>query len=168
MLALEATAALPDKVTSALLYEPPIDPQTTPAEYLRRHEEMAKLAEKGDREAMLSAFMTSTGMSRQALNVFRQGPAWAPFANVGFTIEHDYRILADARESDAPPLRWSNIQVPVSVVDGDSSFPFMEAGADWVAAGVPGAKRRTLAGQSHECDPKVLGPVIGDFFAYRQ
>lgn len=125
---------------------------------------MAALAETGDWDAMLTSFVLYTGMPEDALQGFKQSPDWAAFLAVAPTLEHDYRILAEARASHETPARWRNIAVPVLVANGDASFPFMSAGADWVASGVPGAQRRAIAGQSHEFDPKVLGPVLRDFF----
>jgi pimeloyl-ACP methyl ester carboxylesterase len=165
VLALEATAALAGKVTSAFLYEPPINPASTSADAQKLHADMAALGDKGDREAMLTSFVFYTGMPEEALQGFKQSPDWAPFVAVAPTLEHDYRILADARETDAPPARWGNITVPVMVANGDASFPFMDAGAAWVAGGVPGAQRLILPGQSHEFDPKVLGPELIRFFS---
>lgn len=165
VLALEATAGLPGKVTSAFLYEPPIDPASSPAQAQKLHAEMAALEKTGDREAMLTSFVFYTGMPEEALQGFKHSPAWAQFVAVALTLEHDYRVLADARETDAPPQRWGQIAVPVMVAHGDASFPFMEAGAKWVAAGVPGAQRQVIAGQSHEFDPAVLAPKLRQFFA---
>lgn len=165
VLALEATAALPGKVTSAFLYEPPIDPSSSPAQSQQLHADMAALTETGDRDAMLTSFMFYTGMPDDALDGFKQSPDWAQFLTVAPTLEHDYRVLADARREETPPARWQNIAVPVMIANGDASFPFMDAGAAWVASGIPGAQRRVLAGQSHEFDPKVLGPVLGKFCA---
>jgi hypothetical protein len=34
-----------------------------------------------------------------------------------------------------------------------------------LAAVVPGAQHRTLPGQTHMVKPKVLAPVLGEFFA---
>lgn len=164
VLALEATAALPGKVTSAFLYEPPIDPDSSPADARKLHADMAALRQSGDREAMLTSFLFYTGMPEGALEGFKQSPDWALFLSVAPTLEHDYRVLADARDTETPPARWGSIAVPVMVANGDASFPFMEAGAAWVAAGVPGAQRRVLAGQSHEFDPRVLAPELARFF----
>lgn len=165
VLALEAGVALGDKVTGVLLYEPPVDPERPAAEAWTRHAKMVDLSAKGDADAMMVDFMSGVGMPPEAVQGFRNSPAWAGYADVGLTLEHDYRIMAEAVDGDRPPARWQDIQVPVLVVNGDASFPFIEPGAAWVAAAVPGARRKVLPGQSHQFDPKVLGPVIADFFA---
>lgn len=165
VLALEAGVALPGRVTGVLLYEPPVNPAQSSASYWKQHAEMAALSAEGKAEAMMAGFMLGVGMPPEALEGFRQSPVWPAFAAVGLTIAHDYRVMAEATDGDKPPARWQAIKVPVLVVNGDASFPFIEPGAAWVAAAVPGARRQVLAGQSHEFDPKVLGPVLTAFFA---
>lgn len=164
VLALEAAAALPEKVTGVVMYEPPIDPEQSSEASWQQHAEMAVLAETGDAAGMMVKFMTGVGMPPEAVEGFRQSPAWSAYEAVGLTLEHDYRIMAEATDGNRAPERWQRAKMPVLVVDGDASFPFMKAGADWVAAALPNATRRTLTGQSHEFDPKVLGPVLMEFF----
>lgn len=164
VLALEAAVALKHKVRGLVMYEPPIDPARSASDYREDHAAMAKLAAEDRGEDMMAGFMSAV-MPPEAVAGFRQSPAWPPFAAVGLTIEHDYRVLADARESDHPPQRWQELVAPVLVLDGDASFPFMNAGADWVASGLSNVTRMTLAGQSHDFDPKVLGPEVGRFLS---
>ena len=164
VLALEAAAALGNKVTGAFLYDPPLDPQQDAAEPWRQHAEMAALAREDRGEEMMVRFMRGVGLSPEALEGVRRSPAWPNFVAVGKTLEHDYRILAEARDADQPPQRWRSVTAPVMVAAGDKSLPFMVAGADWVAGGVPGARRLMVAGQGHDYDPEVLAPLVADFF----
>lgn len=163
VLALEAAAARPEQVRGAVLYEPPIDVGQSPQHYLNEHTAMAALADKGMGEAMMAEFMGGV-MPPEAFDAFRQSPAWPAFAAVGLTLEHDYALLAGARADEVPPARWAAIAAPVLVLDGDASFPFMAAGADWVASGLPGATRETLAGQGHDVSPDILAPRIARFW----
>lgn len=164
VLALEAAAAMPRKIKGLALYEPPIDPDRSGDTYRYEHMQMAVQAAQGRAAEMTSDFLLGVGMSKEQLDGFRQSPAWPTFASVGLTIEHDYRILADARAGDEPPERWQNAIMPVLILDGDKSFPFMAAGADWVASGLHNVERMTLAGQSHEYDPALLAPLLTVFF----
>lgn len=164
VLALEAAAAMPRKIKGLALYEPPIDPGRSSNAYRYEHMQMAVRAAEGRGAEMMSDFLLGVGMNEKQLEGFKQSPAWPAFASVGLTIEHDYRILADARASDTPPERWQNAIMPVLILDGDKSFPFMAAGADWVASGLHNAERITLADQSHEYDPILLAPVLTVFF----
>jgi pimeloyl-ACP methyl ester carboxylesterase len=45
------------------------------------------------------------------------------------------------------------------------TMPFMRASADELAAVIPQVERRTLEGQWHDVDIKVLAPVLADFIA---
>lgn len=164
VLALEAAAAMPRQVKAVALYEPPIDPSRTSQSYRDEHEKMARLAAEGRGSDMLSDFLSGVGMGPETLAGFKASPAWPAFAAVGLTLEHDYRLLADARSSDRPPERWQNAIMPVLILDGDQSFSFMGPGADWVAGGLHNAQRVTLAGQGHEYDPEKLAPLLTVFF----
>ncbi|WP_162249181.1 alpha/beta fold hydrolase [Devosia sp. Root685] len=164
VLALEAASAMPRKIKGLVLYEPPIDPDRSGDAYRYEHMQMAMEAAQGRAAEMMSDFLLAVGMSREALQAFKESPAWPAYAAVGMTLEHDYRILADARAGDTPPEHWQNAIMPVLVLDGDKSFPFMAAGADWVASGLHNVERMTLAGQSHEYDPKLLAPLLTVFF----
>jgi pimeloyl-ACP methyl ester carboxylesterase len=162
VLAAEAAAALGSAITGLVLYEPPIDPSQSALEYEQDRAGMASLAREGRAEEMMADFMGAF-MSPEDLAGFQQSPVWPAYAAVGRTLEYDYQILAEARQGDAPPARWSRTTAPTLVLDGDQSFPFMKAGADWVASGLPGAERRTLQGQAHGYAPEVMAPVILEF-----
>ncbi len=162
VLAVEAAAALGEKIRGLVLYEPPIDPARSAQDYQDDHADMAALAQEGKAEDMMLAFLGAV-MPPDALEQFRRSPVWPAYAAIGLTLEYDYRILAAARQGDSPPARWSQIAAPVLVLDGDRSFPFMRAGADWVASGLPAAERRTLPGQDHGYDPAIMAPVIAEF-----
>ena len=164
VLALEAAAAMPRKIKGLALYEPPIDPTRSSDTYRDEHKQMAMQAAQGRAAEMMSDFLLGVGMPEEALDGFKASPAWPAFAAVGLTLEHDYRILADARAGETPPERWQNAIMPVLVLDGDKSFHFMAAGADWVASGLHNVERITLADQSHEYDPNILAPLLTVFF----
>jgi pimeloyl-ACP methyl ester carboxylesterase len=164
VLALEAAAALPN-VTKVFGYEPPVDPEEKEANARKGLAEMEALAAKGQGAAMMEKFMGEVGMPPDQLEGFKQSPGWPAYASVGHTLAYDYRIMAEAIVGDRLPERWKNIRVPVMIANGDASYGFMGPGADYVARAIPGAKRQTLPGQSHEVDPKVLVPVLTEFFS---
>lgn len=163
VLALEATVALGSRIKASALYEPPIDPARSSASYKADHAEMAALADRGQAGEMMARFM-GYFMPPEELDAFRQSPGWTGYEAVGLTIEHDYRILAEARSEDAQPRRWRECRTPVLILDGEASFPFMKTGADWIAAALPHATRKSLADQAHAYDPAVVGPELLDFF----
>ena len=102
VLALEATAALGSKVKGLVMYEPPIDPERSSESYQSDHRDMAALAAENRGEDMIVNFLFDI-MPPEVFEGFRNSPSWPSFAAVGLTIEHDYRVLADARATDDPP-----------------------------------------------------------------
>ena len=53
--------------------------------------------------------------------------------------------------------------MPVLVLNGDASFPFMPMAADAVAAALPNATQKVLAGQDHGPKPDVMAPIVREF-----
>ena len=79
---------------------------------------MVALSERGDAEGMMAAFLAGVGMPPEAIEGFRQSPAWPAYAAVGLTIEHDYRVMAEATDGDRHPARWRDATIPVLSLAG--------------------------------------------------
>lgn len=164
VLALEAAAALPGKITRVLCYEPPINGAQSREEAFADLARMEAFKSRGDGAGAMEAFMASVGTPPEQIEGFKASPVWAGFAAVGTTIAHDFRIMAEATKGDMAS-RWRGITQPVLVVNGDQSFAFMEAGADAAAAALPNATRKTLPGQGHGPDAAIIAPLMARFFA---
>jgi hypothetical protein len=51
------------------------------------------------------------------------------------------------------------------VIDGGASPPWLGNAAQGLVDVLPEARRRTIDGQTHDVDPALLAPVLGEFFA---
>jgi pimeloyl-ACP methyl ester carboxylesterase len=170
VVALEAAAAgLPiDKV---IMYEPPfVLPGSgfpaPPADYV---ETLDRFTAGGDRGAAAAYFMRSVGMPLEAIEGAKRSPIWPLMESIAPTIAYDGRFMFDAYYTRGRfPERWRNAKLPVLVVNGDASFPFMPMAADAVAAALPDASRKVLAGQDHGPAPEALAPVIREFLGRRE
>jgi hypothetical protein len=60
--------------------------------------------------------------------------------------------------------RWASVMVPTLVMDGGASPAWLRNAAQAVTDLLPNANRRTLEGQTHNVDAKVLAPVLKEFF----
>jgi pimeloyl-ACP methyl ester carboxylesterase len=165
VVALEAAAAgLPiDKV---VMYEPPFVLQGSgfpppPADY---NEALEAMVAAGDIDGPPAYFMRSVGMPPEAIEGARHSPIWPLMQSIGPTISYDGHFMFDAYYATGHfPDRWRNATMPVLVVSGDRSFPFMPAAADAVAKALPNATRKVLAGQDHGPKPDVFAPVLRAF-----
>ena len=126
---------------------------------------MALLA-AGRREDAVEYFMTaSVGVPPQVVDGMRKDPSWSGLVARAHTIPYDGRVMDDTMSGSPAPLRqWASVSTPTLIMDGGASYPFMHASADAIAAVLPNAERRTLAGQAHGAAPDVLAPVLVEFF----
>lgn len=165
VVALEAAASgLP--VDKLVMYEPPVilpgQPfPPPPRDYV---ETLNRLAQSGDKGAPFAYFMQSLGTPPEAIEEMKKTPIWPVMESIGPTIAYDGRFMFDAYYSAGKfPARWKNAKLPVLILDGDASFPFMNAAANAVAAELPNASRKTLAGQDHGPKPDAMAPVLREF-----
>jgi pimeloyl-ACP methyl ester carboxylesterase len=96
----------------------------------------------------------------------RQSPMWQGMEAVAHTLAYDGETLGDAMTGK--PLskkRWGSIAVPTLVMDGGASPAWLRNAVQAVTDLLPNAERRTLEGQTHNVDPKVLAPVLAEFFS---
>jgi pimeloyl-ACP methyl ester carboxylesterase len=139
------------------LYEPPFT--GAKAEYTS---ELNELLAAGRRGAAVERFMTYVGTPAGAIAGMRQGPGWPLLEAIAPTLAYDNAAMGDG---DVPRDEAAAVSVPTIVVDGAQSPEGLRDAADAVAGAIPGARRRTLAGQTHDVSPDALAPVLIEFFS---
>jgi pimeloyl-ACP methyl ester carboxylesterase len=163
-LALQTAAKLgPARVPRLALYEPPYGPNDGKQKeefsgQKRRVNELIKTGRPGDAAAH---FLAAIGTPPEALEKLKASPEWEAMKKIDFTLAYDYAVLGDGT---VPEAIARAIAVPTLVLDGEKSMEFMHATADQVAKLIPGAKRKTLKGQTHQAAPEVVAPVLSEFF----
>ena len=78
------------------------------------------------------------------------------------TLAYDSEVLGKGHA--LPAARLSRITIPTLVMHGGAGAPFMRDAAKAVSEAIPQAQLRTLARQTHGVSPKVLAPVLEEFF----
>lgn len=91
----------------------------------------------------------------------RQSPMWPVFEGVAHTIAYDFAVLGDGT---VPRDRAANVAVPALVADGGASPDSLRRPTRALADAIPGAKYRTLEGQTHEVSPNAMAAVLKEFF----
>ena len=90
---------------------------------------------------------------------------WERMRAIAPTIPHDAAFMSEfMKGKQLPAGYWSKVKVPVLVGDGGASPAWLHNAADALAEALPNASRETFEGQTHSFDPKVLAPVIIEFF----
>ena len=162
-LALEATIKLGHKVKKLALYEAPYDSDDARKlafrTYRRQLEEVLAAGRPGD---ALALFMLFVGMPPEHLEGARKQPMWPMWEAVAHTLPYDAAALGE--DGSVPTEKAARVPVPTLVMDGSASFPFMNTTAVALAKAIPNGEHRTLEGQTHEVEAKVLAPALVEFF----
>ena len=164
---LETAAATPG-ITKVVVYEVPfiVDDgrQPVPDDYA---EHLMKLGSESKRDEAVEYFATyALGIPAEYIAGMKQDQAtWSGMRGVAHTMAYDAAFVGEfMRGKPLPADHWTKVTVPVLVADGGASDAWMHHAADALAKVLPHASRQTLEGQTHAVDPKMLAPVIIEFF----
>src|SRR5215467_10634447 len=165
VLALDAAAAgLP--ITRLALFEPPfvVDDSRPPgpADYVQRLDASVADGRPGD---AVELFMTgAVGMPAEAVAGLRQSPFWPALEGIAHTIAYDGRIMGSTMSGRPLPAdRWAAVSVPVLVMYGRGTEPWLIAAARALADLLPTASLQAVEGAQHNVEPDVLAPVLRQF-----
>jgi pimeloyl-ACP methyl ester carboxylesterase len=162
-LAMEAAIKLGKKIRKLAMYEAPYnsDPAARQAwkEYRRQLAESLAAGCLGDAVVL---FMKLVDTPAEQIEGMRQAPVWPMFEAVAPTLAYDAAELGEDRS--VPVKRAAKVSAPALVMNG-TVIPFMLPTAQALAKAIPHAQHRTLEGQSHDVDLKVLAPELVKFFA---
>jgi pimeloyl-ACP methyl ester carboxylesterase len=164
-LSLDAAARLKG-IRKVAVYEAPFivdaGAPPRPADLIER---MRDLVVSGRRDAAVKLFMKTVGAPSFAILLMRLMPMWSKLRAVAHTLPYDFTILGDTGSGrPLPKSRWSNIDIPVLVMDGGKSPAWMRNAQRSLAELVVGSRYLTLEGQNHMLKPEAVAPVLMEFF----
>lgn len=99
-------------------------------------------------------------MPEPGLARMRASPMWEGLEHLAHTLSYDLRITARGatRLERLPAVRSQTL-----VMDGGASPPWMREAIQTLARAIPGARYRTLEGQTHAVDPGALARALEEF-----
>ena len=162
-LALEAAMQLRKKIGKLAIYEVPytLDNNARKAanEY---HKTLKKLLAAGRKDDAVALFVRSVGVSDKQIQAMKRMPMWKGLEKLAPTLAYDSEVLGKGHA--LPTDRLSQITIPTLVMHGGAGAAFMRDVATEISEAMPRAQLRTLARQTHGVSPKVLAPVLEEFF----
>ena len=163
---LETTAVTPG-VTKAFVYEVPfiVDDSRQPLADYEGH--TTRLVAEGKLDELIEYFITVVaGIPAEFVGGIKQDQAmWERMRAIAPTIPHDAAFMSEFMKGKPLPAGyWSKVKVPVLVGDGGASPAWLHHAAEALAEALPNASRETFKDQTHSLDPKVLAPVVIEFF----
>ncbi len=162
-LAMEAAIELGSKVKGLAMYEAPYNSDEAAREAWKEYRQRLRdlLAENRRGDALV-LFMLLVGMPAEQVPAARQHPMWPLWEAAASTLAYDAAVLGE--DASVPAERAAKVAVPALVMDGGSSYPFMNVSAVALADAIPNARHRTLEGQTHEVAAEAIAPVLVEFF----
>jgi pimeloyl-ACP methyl ester carboxylesterase len=148
-------------VTALFLYEPPFFSGLDYTEHLAALGSL--LADGNNEEAMRYNLTSVIGLPGEAVDQMAQAPWWPAMVAAAPTLVYDHAATHQINLDPDWRARWATVTAPTIVCSGDQSFPGLAEAADAVAAALPNASRRTLAGQGHRPAPEAIVPVLVEF-----
>jgi pimeloyl-ACP methyl ester carboxylesterase len=145
-------------------YEPPFIVQgTRPLPAADLGARMTALAASGDREGALRLFLVeSVGHPPAALARISASPAWPRMLVLAHTTPYDSAV---AGSFEVPRAALAALSLPLLMLHGNASFPWIIQTARAVAEAVPRAEEVMLEGQPHSPAAEALAPALLRFFA---
>src|SRR5688572_4094273 len=155
-LALEA-AASGLSITKVVAYEPPYVDDAGQRGGDAHEAELRNLLARGNRGGAVTYFMKDmVGAPAPVVVLMRLVPwVWRKLKAVAHTLPYDASVMTQFR---IPRARFAAIATPTLVMHGSKTDDRLKNAARMIAAVVPGARHRELAGQTHNVKPAVLTP----------
>ena len=148
-------------VSALALYEPPYFAGSDGREHIAA---LQRMLDEGQRDEATRYNMTAIiGLPGEAVDQMAEAPWWPGLVAVAPTLVYDHQASHDIETDPDWRARWARVTVPTVVYSGDRTFPGLPEAADAVAAALPNAQRRVLAGQDHGPTPEVIVPELARF-----
>ena len=151
-------------IAKLAMFEPPVlvdNEQLASMEIIAKELDAAILASRPGDAAEI--FLTKiVRMPPPFVGKMRGSPMWSGLAKLAHTLSRDVRLTARA------PARLEQLKAlktKTLVIDGDASPAWMREPIRALANAMPHAALRSLEGQNHDVDPKVLADTLDRFFA---
>lgn len=153
-------------VARLALFEPPvvIDDSRPPLaeDYVERLDAAVTSGRRGD---AVELFMTAAaGLPEEMVPGMRESEMWPGLEAVAHTIAYDGRNVGDTMSGR--PLRadlWDRVDVPVLVMHGTGTWPYLISGTQAVAEHLPTATLKPVPGENHSTTADVLAPALREF-----
>ena len=150
-------------ISKLVLFEPPFVDAARAKIFASIAQQLDQAIVEGRRGDAAELFLTKVvQMPAPAVAQMRKSPMWAGLERLAHTLSYDVLITArgPSRIEQVASVRSATL-----AVDGGASPPWMREAIRTVANAIPNARRRTLEGQTHDVDSKVLARAIEEFLS---
>lgn len=162
-IALHVASKLYKKVRKLAIYEAPYsladEEYKTVTEY---YDQLKKLLKEGRNADAVTLFIQSVGVSDKQIQAIKSMPMWRGLEKMAPTLAYDSEVMGEGHAMPVALLK--SIKIPTLVMYGGAGTIPMRDAAQAISKLIPHVQIRTLDGQTHGVSPKVLAPVLIEFF----
>ncbi len=167
ILALQMAQRCPTNVERLIAYEPPVFFATPDLIEADLPERLEALLAAGKGEAAVETFLREGPRAPEAeLQSLKAGPTWAQTVkSFAHTVPYDSDVQ---RSFSADAAELSRIRIRTRMLVGGASPARMRSGAETIAARLPNATLRELAGQRHAAmlsAPAIFASAVEEFLS---
>jgi pimeloyl-ACP methyl ester carboxylesterase len=144
------------------LFEPPYvgdKPHRKPENPAGQLAEMIAAGRKGD--AVNFYLRKVIGVPAIVPFILRLTPNWPKMKANANSLPYDAAVCGDF---NMPRQQVASIGIPTLVIDSEKSPGVLRDAVQEVAGALPNGKRISLAGKVHDVPPKILAPVLKEFY----
>ena len=149
-------------ISQLVLYDTPFvvdeDHEPLPADFADQLAELIAGGRRGDAVELFQRI--AVGIPQPVIEKMRHAPFRPALEAMAHTLVYEALLIGDRT---LPTDLVSSITAPTLVIDGEESPPIMRGAARALAATMPHATRRTLAGQGHDIAPEPTAAAIAAF-----
>lgn len=138
------------------LLEPPVDFDAPPSPLGAEVTELVAAGRRGD---AVEHFNRSIGVPEELIEGMRQAPFWSDLEALAHTLAYDTLVTGSLTSP-----RVAEIEIPTLVVNSEQSDDRLVRWSEQVAAALPNGRHRSLPGEWHLVDPKLLAAEMTAFF----
>jgi pimeloyl-ACP methyl ester carboxylesterase len=145
------------------MYEPPFVAEGTSGQEPDHVAVLRQLIDTGKRGAAVKYFLGDMVRAPKPMVFMMQlmVPVWSKLKAVAHTLPYDATIMGTWA---VPTQRAAQVRVPTLVMHGGKTDARLSRAADALAAALPNAQSRVLAGQTHNAAATAVAPVLRAFF----
>ena len=129
-----------------------------PADFADQLAELIVAGRRGDAVELYQR--VAVGIPEEVIAQMRHAPFRPALDAMAHSLVYDAKVIGDRT---LPTDLVSSVTTPTLVIDGEQSPPIMHGAARQLAATMPNATRRTLAGQGHDIAPEPTAAAIAEF-----
>ncbi len=162
-IALQAADKMRKQIKKLAIYEAPYSLTADEIKATKDYDkQLKKLLASGNSADAVALFIGHVGVSEKQIAAIKRMPMWKGLVGMAPTLAYDSDVLGEGHS--LPTSLLEEITTPTLVMHGGRGAPAMQNAAQAISKAIPRARFLAVEGQDHGVSPKVIAPILTNFF----